>query len=255
VVWTCEQDPYCRRVLRERWPGVPVYPDVRYLRAEQLAPVEVLTGGFPCQDLSVANAAAAGIRGQRSGLWSEFARLIGELRPSWVIIENVPALRTRGLGQVLQDLATVGYDAEWDHLPAAALGAPHERRRLWIVGYPAAAPGELLAEHRGGAASPGAGARGAVEHAHGSGRKEQRGASPAPEERPAAERAGGGPSWRNEPSTWRTPQAWWGAEPELDRVANGVPHRVDRLRALGNAVVPQVAEWLGRRILEVEAAR
>jgi DNA (cytosine-5)-methyltransferase 1 len=96
--------------------------------------VDVLCGGFPCQDLSYAGK-GAGIDGERSGLWREFARLIGELRPRYVVIENVPALAARGLDRVLADLAACGLDAEFDHLPASAFGAPHRRDRVWVVGY------------------------------------------------------------------------------------------------------------------------
>ncbi|MBA3584923.1 MAG: DNA cytosine methyltransferase, partial [Gemmatimonadetes bacterium] len=98
-------------------------------------PVDVLCGGFPCQDLSYAGA-GAGLAGARSGLWSEYARLIGELRPRYVLVENVSALLARGLGTVLGDLAALGFDAEWDCIPASAVGAPHRRDRIWLVAYP-----------------------------------------------------------------------------------------------------------------------
>jgi DNA (cytosine-5)-methyltransferase 1 len=173
VAWQCESNEYRRKVLALRWPEVPCYDDVRALvadsdsggwpqpqqgrqadsdsNADALLPsehdgagglvpvpvpyVDVLCGGFPCQDLSLAGK-GAGIEGSRSGLWREFARLIGELRPRYVIVENVPALTFRGLDRVLADLAACGFDAEWDHLPAAAFGAPHRRDRLWLVAYP-----------------------------------------------------------------------------------------------------------------------
>jgi DNA (cytosine-5)-methyltransferase 1 len=99
--------------------------------------VDVLCGGFPCQDISLAGR-GAGLAGERSGLWREFARLIGELRPRYVLVENVPALTSRGLDVVLADLAACGFDAEWDHLPASAFGAPHRRDRIWLVAYPGA---------------------------------------------------------------------------------------------------------------------
>ena len=139
VVWQCEVDDYCRRVLAQHWPDVPCYRDVRDLRSagrQAVSPVDVLCGGFPCQDISVAGK-GAGITGARSGLWAEYARLISELRPRYVIVENVPALLARGLDVVLGDLAAIGYDAEWDCLPASAFGAPHRRDRIWIVAYPA----------------------------------------------------------------------------------------------------------------------
>jgi DNA-cytosine methyltransferase len=135
----CEIEPYCRAVLRKHWPNVPCYDDVRTLTADRLEQTEllpdVICGGFPCQDISIAGK-GAGIEGERSGLWKEYARIIGELRPRYVIVENVAALLGRGLGRVLGDLAALGYDAEWHCIPASAVGAPHRRDRLWLVAYP-----------------------------------------------------------------------------------------------------------------------
>jgi DNA (cytosine-5)-methyltransferase 1 len=215
TVWQVEQDEYCRRILARRWPGAARYGDVCSVGAEQLAPVDVICGGFPCQDLSFAGK-GAGLSGARSGLWFEFARIVRELRPRFVVVENVPALLSRGLGVVLGDLASCGYDATWDCIPAAAVGAPHLRYRLFVVAYAVrdrctAASKKLYT----GAAQP---------------RTEDRGASREPER-----------------------ASWWRAEPDVGRVADGVPARVDRLRALGNAVVPQVAEVVGRVLLQIAA--
>src|SRR4051794_13891679 len=171
TVWFCEQDAYCQRVLAKHWPGVPCYPDVRALVAEpegqrcgpgwagrphpagtgelessfrqglsvSVPPVDVLCGGFPCQDLSGAGK-QAGIDGERSGLWHEYARVIDVLRPRYVVVENVRNLLAgdggRWFGRVLADLAACGYDAEWDCIPASAVGAPHRRDRIWLVAYP-----------------------------------------------------------------------------------------------------------------------
>src|SRR5579871_3948833 len=131
----CELDPYCRAVLRKHWPDIVCHPDVRTLRGADLGPVDVICGGFPCQDISLAGK-GAGLAGERSGLWREYARIIGEVRPRYVIVENVAALLGRGLGDVLGDLASIGYDAEWHCIPAAYVGAPHRRDRIWIVAYP-----------------------------------------------------------------------------------------------------------------------
>lgn len=131
----CEIDPYCQAVLRKHWPGVPIFEDVRKLTAADVPGVDVICGGFPCQDISVAGK-GAGIDGERSGLWAEYARLIGEIRPRYVIVENVSALLGRGLGRVLGDLAALGYDAEWHCIPASYVGAPHDRDRIWIVANP-----------------------------------------------------------------------------------------------------------------------
>lgn len=133
----CEIDEDARWVLRNHWPDIPIHDDVRTLTGDMVGPVDVITGGFPCQDISKANIGGEGLSGERSGLWSEFLRLIEELEPSYVVIENVAALRSRGLAAVLKDLWTVGYDAEWHILPASAFGYPHQRERLWIVSYPA----------------------------------------------------------------------------------------------------------------------
>lgn len=134
--WFCEIDPFCRAILARHWPDIPIYEDVRMLKGDELPPVDVLCGGFPCQDVS-SGGLRAGIRqGTRSGLWLEYARLIGEIRPKYVIIENVRGLLSLGIDLVLGYLAALGYDAEWEVLPAAALGAPHHRERVFIVAYP-----------------------------------------------------------------------------------------------------------------------
>ncbi len=136
----CEIDPYCRAVLRKHWPDVPCYDDIRTLTAERLAAdgigVDLICGGFPCQDISQANASGKGLDGERSGLWFEYARLIGELRPGYVIIENVAELLGRGMGRVLGSLAALGYDAEWRLLRGLDVGLPFVGERVWIVSTP-----------------------------------------------------------------------------------------------------------------------
>lgn len=148
----CEIDPWCRRVLAKHWPGVPCYDDVRQLdaarlRADGIDRIDALCGGFPCQDISLAGK-GAGLDGERSGLWREFRRLIGDLRPRFAFVENVGALRGRGLDAVLADLTALGYDAEWHAIPAAAVGAPHLRDRIWIVGHAADADGGRCQQQR-----------------------------------------------------------------------------------------------------------
>ena len=134
--WFCEIDPFCRMVLARYWPDIPLYEDVNTLKGSELPPVDVLCGGFPCQDVSQGGKHAGIKKGTRSGLWLEYARLIGEIRPRYVIIENVRGLLARGIEIVLQDLAEIGYDAEWEVLSAAALGAPHRRERVFVVAFP-----------------------------------------------------------------------------------------------------------------------
>lgn len=133
--WFCEIDPFCRSILARHWPDVPLYKDVSSLKGSELPPVDVLCGGFPCQDVSSGGLRAGIKQGTRSGLWLEYARLIGEIQPRYVIIENVRGLLSLGIEIVLGDLAALGYDAEWEVLPAAALGAPHHRERVFIVAY------------------------------------------------------------------------------------------------------------------------
>lgn len=143
TVALCEIEEYPRRVLAKHWPKVPIYGDIRELDRDRLVRdgiadkdgrIDAICGGFPCQDISFAGK-GAGIRGERSGLWTEYARLIGELRPRYVIVENVAALLGRGMGVVLGDLSALGYDAEWRIISAADVGAPHLRERVWIVAY------------------------------------------------------------------------------------------------------------------------
>ncbi len=141
----CEIEEYPQKVLKKHWPDVPIYNDVTELtydrlKADGITGIDVITGGFPCQDISVAGKQAGIGEGTRSGLWSEVARLIGEIRPSYAIMENVTALISGGggrwFGRVLGDLAEIGYDAEWHCIPASYIGAWHKRDRVWVLAYP-----------------------------------------------------------------------------------------------------------------------
>ena len=138
-VCAVEIDEYCQQVLSARqadgtFPWFPIFADVtKFDGRPWRGVVDVVAGGFPCQDISVAGS-GAGIDGERSGLWREMARIIGEVRPSYVFVENSPALITRGLGTVLGDLAALGYSCNWCVLGADDVGAPHKRDRIWIRG-------------------------------------------------------------------------------------------------------------------------
>ena len=133
--WFVENNEFCQRILARHWPGIPIYGDITTLDFSKLPEVDVLTGGFPCQDISTANPKGKGIEGRRSGLWKEYAKAIGILRPRYALIENVPALVNRGLNIVLADLAEAGYDAEWFDLRASDFGALHRRERVFIIAY------------------------------------------------------------------------------------------------------------------------
>jgi DNA (cytosine-5)-methyltransferase 1 len=243
----CEIKEYPRRVLRRHWPDVPIYEDVRTLDAAALQrdgiAVDVICGGFPCQDLSFAGK-RAGLQGARSGLWSEYARLIGDVRPRFVIVENVPGLLSLGFGTVLGDMAALGYDAVWDCIPASAVGAPHRRDRVWCVAY--SHDGQRVGSLDAVCARRNAVGAGGQDVADASGARlphYQRGSQAARGPWHGAADSGGCAGRASHD---------WRAEPDVGRVAHGVPARVDRLRALGNAVVPQIAELIGRAILEAE---
>lgn len=244
----CEYDEKCRQVLKKHWPDVPIFNDVRKLYRfasdcsvceycleepfcdlcethfgececygcsefdDEIGSIDVISAGFPCQDISVGHtwSEALGLGGERSGLWSEVVRLTDVLRPKWVIGENVAALRSRGLARCLQDLWAVGYDAEWHIISAASVGADHLRERVFIIAYP---QGERI-----------------------------QGLWPEGFQitRPLDEKV----------LSIRDSNGQWKAEPDFRRETNGVPGRVDRLKQLGNAVVPQIPEIIGRAIME-----
>ena len=128
----CEVDPYCRSVLERHWPGVPIYNDIRAIAPEQLPRVDVLSGGFPCQDVSATGKRAGINNNTRSGLWYEYKRIIEGIRPKYAVIENVKGILSKGLETVLSDLSAIGYDAQWQSIPAALFGAPHLRERVFI---------------------------------------------------------------------------------------------------------------------------
>jgi DNA (cytosine-5)-methyltransferase 1 len=235
----CEIDHFAVRVLNKHWPEVPVYGDVRELTGGRLAAdgvaIDCIVGGFPCQDISDAGK-RAGIEGSRSGLWSHFARLIGELRPRYVIVENVAALLGRGVGRVLGDLAALGYDAEWHCIPACAVGASHRRDRFWCVAWDAdgSSQGTNHTVRRGEKAQPSRSSQ-VVALSHGAGHEGAR--CELPRGRPILTR-----------SALQSLREWE-AEPAVGRVADGIPDWSHRIKALGNAVVPQIPELIGRAIL------
>lgn len=134
--WFVEDNSYCQAVLKKNFPNIPIYGNIREIDFWKLERVNILTGGFPCQDISCANPRGEGISGERSGLWSYYAEAIREIRPKYAIIENVPMLANKGLNIVLRDLAENGYDAEWFCLRASDFGALHRRERLFVIAYP-----------------------------------------------------------------------------------------------------------------------
>ncbi len=215
--WQCvaqvEHDPYCLTVLQRHWPDVPKWEDIRRVRTDELPQADAVVGGFPCQPFSLAGRRRGADDGRN--LWPEMRRIVEGVRPRWVLAENVPGIVYSYLDTVWTDLETIGYTVGAFTLPAAALGAPHIRERVFIIAR--------IAGDVPDAAS--VGCDGWLFDAQ----------ATIQEWLAAAE--------RNNP---------WAAEPRVARMAYGIPHRVDRVKALGNAVVPQVAELVGRLILAIE---
>jgi DNA (cytosine-5)-methyltransferase 1 len=204
-----EIDPFCQQVLALRFPGVPVHSNIQSFQPKH--DYDIITAGFPCQDISGANPNGQGIKGSRSGLFFEVIRILRECRPRYLLLENVSALLTqhkgRTMGTVLWELSQSGYDAEWSVVSSCALGATHTRERVFVVAYPNSIDGQK---------------RLAV-HPHNQKLLQCRNDSQSKGNRPL-------------PAT------------SITGMVNGIPHRVDRLRALGNAVDPIVAEFVMRAI-------
>ena len=250
VIWQSEIDPYACKVLSKHWPKVPNHGNIKDINWGDIVRPDVICGGYPCQPFSTA--------GRRNGendprhLWPWVRQAISELRPKYAIMENVRGHLTMGFDRVLADLATIGYDAEWQIVSAASVGAPHRRDRLIFVAYP-----ESDGQWREN-----------IDH------------SATLSERPEIQKEARGSSSTvaNNDSQWNginrsqsafrqtnlfwgnnarrkatnDSRTWWETEPDVGRVADGVPSRVDRLRGLGNAVVPQVAELIGRMVINYD---
>lgn len=246
VKWQVERDKYALQVLEKHWPEVVRHNDVLTFPPDDSDKwnVDVICGGFPCQDISNAGK-RKGLDGERSGLFYEIVRIAKRLRPKYLLLENVSALIVRGLGDVLRELAEIGYDAEWHCIPAAAVGAPHRRDRVFIVAY-ANSDRKVgdQSEHRprGGVIPRSKEQAGIVADPSGSRRE-------GVPEKPVFRFQDVSREFMRSRENLRT---IWAVEPDVGRVADGVPRRLDRLKCLGNAVVPQVAQFLGERILEWE---
>ena len=205
IKYQVEINEYCNRILAKHWPSVKRFQDIRTIGTDQIGPVDVVCGGFPCQPFSLA--------GERKGakddrhLWPEMLRIITALRPTWVIGENTPGIINMELDNVLADLEGAGYACQSFVIPACSIDAPHRRDRVWIVAH-TSQPRLPLPE---------------PQKLHREGRREKGGAAPE--------------------------FCRWTPEPGMDRMAHGVPGRMDRLKALGNAVVPAVVEQIGRAIM------
>jgi len=218
TAWFVDVKPHARAIIAKRWAKATIYGDVTKIQWKEIEQVDILVGGFPCKDLSKLNTKGKGLQGKKSGLWRFYKRAIREIRPKYALIENVPTLINNGLSQILADLASIGYDAEWCIISAQAFGAPHKRERVFILAYP----------HR------------------------ERSQEPSKE---LEEQKVGEFQFQSVSRSWDEIRiSFWERIPSLESwvcgVDDGVSNRLERLDCLGNAVVPQVAQYIARRIKE-----
>ncbi len=255
--WFIESELYPQEIIKKRFPKAKIYGDIKKVDFTTVPRIDILTGGFPCQDISNAGK-RAGIKGSRSSLWKYYFKSIRILQPRVALIENVSAIAGRGLNVVLADLASIGYDAEWYCVPASSVGAWHKRRRIFIIAYPhvhgqytlrkdgrrvqSNKEQDIQAVSSEGIQSPSESIQdGSLEYVSNT---NEEGLQGGQETRDSKES-------RQNREQQLTRQGWWSAEPKLGRVANGIPNRVDRIKCLGNAVVPQLAEVFAKAIKEV----
>lgn len=297
TVWQVEQEPFCQSILRKHWSESIIYDDVRTINKNNVAPIDILCGGFPCQDISLAGK-GGGINAERSGLWWEYHRIINELQPRIAVMENVPAITIRGLGAVLGSLAEIGYDAEWVTISAAQFGAPHKRDRWFCIAYPSGfackrrtptnthsnrirtqnpiqSRGETSvvydrerdATHSSGFRGRETAYRGSVESCDDREQIQQGGQEIQESTNSYSSLSTrGGVSLgaqKRQPrvnSCFRSQSLWENSyipQPTICRVDDGVPRKLDRasnkirkhrIKALGNAIVPQCSQWIGEKI-------
>jgi DNA (cytosine-5)-methyltransferase 1 len=282
VIWQSEIDPYGCRVLKKHWPEVVNHGNIKEIKWGDLVRPDIICGGYPCQPFSTA--------GKRNGtddprhLWPWVRQAISELRPKYAILENVRGHITLGLSEVLGELASIGYDAEWQIVSANSVGAPHRRDRVIIVAYPNGGrqqeceseteqtPGVSFASKRLFtrdrwlnalmADTDNARNRTPNSRANTNGTQKIEGRNNEPQFRASrrSTNVANADSYRAQipvagifASIKKSERiTWWETEPDVGRVAHGVPSRVDRLRGLGNAVVPQVAELIGRMVIDYD---
>ena len=257
TVCAVEINPYAASLLVARQndkilPPFPIWDDVSTFDGKPWRGiVDVVSGGFPCQDISVAGK-GAGITGTRSGLWKEMARIIGEVRPKFAYLENSPMLIKRGLTTVLSDLAEMGYDARWSIMAASDVGAPHKRKRIWILGYTNNNGFALSEMFRSINARSDSSKTESVKACKSEGSNWQQSFVAD-----TISNSKAGLSSRKKTrlaiigcsSKYSCSNRWWEAEPEVGRVADGVAARMDRLKALGNGQVAEVARRAWDRLI------
>ena len=220
TIWQVEQEKFCQRVLQKHWPNAEIFDDVKTVGKHNLKPVDILCGGFPCQDISTAGK-KGGIHAKKSGLWWEMHRIISELQPRIAIMENVPNLLTLGMSEILGSLSEIGYDAEWCIVSASQFGAPHLRKRIFIVAYSSIRKYRLcipLQPRREDSI---------ISNIRTSGKNNRR------------------LSEQMEQVYWKKTKT----PSPICYLDDGIPDRLAKLRSLGNAIVPQCSEFIGQKIL------
>ena len=272
TIWFSEVDDYANTVLRKHWPEVPNYGDIRTIPWRKIRKPDMLVGGFPCQDISVAGKGAGIKEGTRSGLWSEYAKAIRILRPKITLIENVPMLANRGLNIVLSDLAKIGYDAEWNIISAASVGANHKRERLFTIAYPSnneykssirrIIPEKATTSEQNRAQYSSTRKSNRAVIGKWSFRPSQN--ESIPQDDPSDNGSERVQRFFKEP-IHQFPEFSWCKDirsiedlrnrpdipkPLICRTDDGFSNRIHRTKCLGNAVVPQVAEMIGEMILK-----
>jgi DNA (cytosine-5)-methyltransferase 1 len=251
TVGLCEIDQWAQKVLAKNFPNVPIHDDVKTLNPNDYGAIELITGGYPCQPFSLS--------GKRKGaaddrhLWPEVLRIVADARPRWLLCENVAGHVTMGLDQVLSDLDAIGYSAGTVVIPACAVDAPHRRDRVWII-----ANREKLFSDGGNNHPPiSMGGKSLPESGDGNGAEVMADAKcqrcEQMEQSITSRTNGKATTSQTKHGGFSTGRGWWDPEPAVGRVANGIPRRVDRLRGLGNAIVPQVACEIIRCMIDVDA--
>lgn len=216
TVWQVEKEPFCRKVLERHWAHAKRYDDVRTVGAHNLEPVDILCGGFPCQSISIAGKQEGLANEEKSGLWWQFHRIISELRPKVVVLENVSNVLRLGGTDVVGSLAQIGYDCEWTIVSARQFGAPHLRKRWFGVAYTNMPRCQKQYEPI------------------------------------MLDTSGGSRCGDSQDARIQSREHYWkrtSYPSPFCRVDDGISHRLDRLKSLGNAVVPQCAEWIGQQII------
>ena len=266
TLWQVENDKYATSVLKKHWPNVEMHDDVRTWPKKTTQPVDVLLAGFPCQDISYAGR-GAGLDGERSGLFYEVMRIVRVLGPSYVVLENVAALFTRGMDQVLGSLSAHGYNAEWEVVSAQSVGAPHRRDRVFIIAWDANGEhGNSIRSVQERSLAESGRSSATLRDSYGNSE------SVGPVDAKTSELQSDLADSSNKQCKGREQETLcgesrlsrkfrrsstdqreqWAIEPAMGRVANGVPKRMDRLRCLGNAIVPACAEVVAHRVIEIE---